>query len=54
MEPTKKLWKVKNISFNGWILCIIELYPTTTSITKAKPNTPEICFVLKRYYIFDK
>jgi hypothetical protein len=41
MEPTKKLWKARNISFCDWVLCIIELYPTTTSTTKAKPNILE-------------
>ena len=41
--PTKKLQKVRNISFCGWVLCIIELYLTTTSTTKAKPNTTIEC-----------
>jgi len=41
--PTKKLQKARNISFCGWVVCIIELYLTTTSTTKAKPNTTIEC-----------
>jgi hypothetical protein len=62
VEPTKKLWKARNISFCGWILCIIRLYPTTTSTTKAKPNTSlnhtcntlvTSCHIHIKYYTYD-
>jgi hypothetical protein len=43
VEPIKKLQKARNISFCGWVLCIIRLYPTTTSTTKTKPNTTIEC-----------
>jgi hypothetical protein len=36
VRPTKKLQKARNINFYGWVLCIIRLYPITTSTIKAK------------------
>jgi len=38
-DPLKKPQKARKSSFCGWVLCINELYPTTTSTTKAKINT---------------
>ena len=41
-DPLKKPQKTRKISFCGWVLCINGLYPTTTSTTKTKTNTPKV------------
>lgn len=51
-DPPKKLQKTWKTNFCSWILCIIGLYPTSTSTITTKTNTPKTNLALYFQHFF--